>query len=136
MIKLLIALSSTVLAVTSYAHHDISKDIDLEIYSELEGAIELVEWINPHVIVHVNVKANNGLNQLWLIQADSPNALLRRGINRNSLEFMSNIRFRVYPSSANFCGTTCMGYGYEFTDPRGRTRVLHQSLYDIVNQLK
>lgn len=132
---LLLALACSSITVVSHAHHGIEEDIDKNSFSDLEGTIERVEWINPHVIIHVNVETATGLRQLWLVQGDTPNSLLRRGINRQSLENMSTVQLRAYPSLSGICGTTCMSYGYELTDKSGRVHVLHHELHTIVNQL-
>lgn len=121
---------------TTLAHHEISTDIDLAQFVDLQGTIERVEWINPHVVIHVSVETESGLSQLWLIQADTPNTLLRRGINRNVLETWSQISFRAYPSTSAPCASTCLSYGYGFTNQYQRTFILHKHLHEIVNELR
>jgi hypothetical protein len=44
-----------------------------------------MDWINPHAWIHVDVKADNGTVTRWMIEAAAPNALLRRGWNKQSL---------------------------------------------------
>jgi len=119
----------------SYAHHGIGDDVDLENFLDLEGAIELVEWINPHVVIHLITEDTNGFIQKWLIQADTPNSLLRKGLNRASIENMSNIQIRAYPSLSAPCADECYAYGYEFRGPSGSTYTLHQDMYELVHEL-
>lgn len=121
--------------ISSTAHHGIATDVELDNYVDLSGTIEQVEWINPHVVIHLSTEAENGFNQTWLIQADSPNTLLRRGINRASFEYMSIVQMRVYPSASAPCSNDCYGYGYEFTAANGNTYTLHQTMYDLVHEL-
>jgi len=44
-----------------------------------------MEWINPHAWIHLDVKNPDGTVTNWLIEGAAPNALIRRGWNRNSL---------------------------------------------------
>jgi hypothetical protein len=44
-----------------------------------------MEWINPHAWIHIDVKGDDGKVTPWMIEAAAPNALLRRGWNKNSL---------------------------------------------------
>jgi hypothetical protein len=44
-----------------------------------------MEWINPHSWIHIDVTTPSGEVQSWMIEGGAPNALLRRGWNRDSL---------------------------------------------------
>jgi len=44
-----------------------------------------VEWINPHTWIHINVKSADGKSTEWMIEGGTPNTLLRRGVDKNSL---------------------------------------------------
>jgi hypothetical protein len=45
-----------------------------------------MEWINPHAWLHIEVKSPDGKAVSWMIEGGAPNALLRRGWNRDSLK--------------------------------------------------
>ena len=45
-----------------------------------------MEWINPHSWIHIDVKNDDGTVDSWVIEGGAPNALLRRGFNKNSLQ--------------------------------------------------
>lgn len=123
------------LSCSGMAHHDPDADVDLDSYLDLSGTITTVEWINPHVLIHLSTEDANGFNRIWLVQVDSPNSLLRKGLNRMSLADPSLVQIRVYPSMTNSCGIQCYGYGYELTTANGREYILHQKLNEIVHQL-
>ena len=53
---------------------------------KLEGVVTKMEWINPHSWIHIDVKGDDGSVQKWMIEGGAPNALLRRGWNRDSLK--------------------------------------------------
>jgi len=44
-----------------------------------------MEWINPHVWLHINVKKPDGTVEPWAFEAGTPNVLFRRGFTKASL---------------------------------------------------
>lgn len=132
----MIALAVLIAALPfSEAHHETTIDVDLDNYLDLFGTVEFVEWINPHVVIHFITVDQSGFSQTWLIQADSPNALLRKGINRATFEYINTVQIRVYLSLSSPCGNECFGYGYELSAANGRNYTLHQGVHDAVHQL-
>jgi len=72
-------------AVPALAHHAFAAEFDANRPVKLEGVVTKMDWINPHSWIHIDVKADDGTVQKWMIEGGAPNALLRRGWNRNSL---------------------------------------------------
>jgi hypothetical protein len=68
------------------AHHAFAAEFDANRPVKLEGVVTKMEWINPHSWIHIDVKADDGSVQKWMIEGGAPNALLRRGWNRDSLK--------------------------------------------------
>jgi hypothetical protein len=52
----------------------------------LKGAITKVEWVNPHAWIHVEVTKDDGTKENWMVEAGTPNTLLRRGFTKDSLK--------------------------------------------------
>ena len=52
----------------------------------LRGKVTRVEWINPHAWIHVDHVLPDGKPQAWMVEGGTPNTLLRRGINKDSLK--------------------------------------------------
>jgi Family of unknown function (DUF6152) len=48
--------------------------------------VQRLEWVNPHAYVFVDVKDEHGKVTTYAFESLSPNALARRGWNRNSLK--------------------------------------------------
>ena len=67
------------------AHHSFAAEFDAKKPVKLRGTVTKMEWINPHSWVHIEVKTPDGKVEQWMIEGGAPNALLRRGWNRNSL---------------------------------------------------
>jgi len=67
------------------AHHSFAAEFDAKKPVKLRGTVTKMEWINPHSWVHIEVKTPDGKVEQWMIEGGAPNALLRRGWNKNSL---------------------------------------------------
>jgi Family of unknown function (DUF6152) len=72
-------------ATSALAHHAFSAEFDANKPVHLEGIVSRVEFINPHAWIHVDVKGQNGKVTTWMIEAGSPNVLLRRGVTKTTL---------------------------------------------------
>ena len=66
------------------AHHAFAAEFDADRPVEFLGTVTKVEWVNPHVWIHVDVD-NNGSIENWAFEAGTPNVLFRRGFTRESL---------------------------------------------------
>src|SRR5689334_23988926 len=74
-----------VAAVPVRAHHAFAAEFDADRPVKFKGTVTRMEWINPHAWIHIDVKGDDGKVTAWMIEAAAPNALLRRGWNKNSL---------------------------------------------------
>ena len=69
----------------AWAHHSFAAEFDVNKVLKLRGTVTKMDWVNPHVWVHLDVKNADGSVVGWMIECGSPNALLRRGFNKGSL---------------------------------------------------
>ena len=76
----------TVASTPVMAHHAFSAEFDANRSVTLTGTVTKMEWINPHSWIHIDVKNDDGIVDSWMIEGGAPNALLRRGFNKNSLQ--------------------------------------------------
>jgi hypothetical protein len=70
---------------TISAHHAFSAEFASDKPVKLQGAVSKVEWTNPHVWIHIDVKRPDGKVETWGIEGGAPNALMRRGFRKTSL---------------------------------------------------
>lgn len=81
------AASLVVLAASAplVAHHSFAAEFDGSKPVTLKGTVTKMDWINPHAWLHMDVKGPDGKVVSWMVEGGAPNALLRRGWNRNSV---------------------------------------------------
>jgi len=72
-------------AVSVRAHHAFAAEFDAKRPVEFTGTITKVEWTNPHVWIHMNVKKPDGATEAWAFEGGTPNVLFRRGFTKQSL---------------------------------------------------
>jgi hypothetical protein len=72
---------------SAVAHHAFSAEFDQEKPVVLEGALTKADWTNPHAWIYIDVKAPDGKVVNWAIEMGPPNALLRRGWKKSSMQF-------------------------------------------------
>src|SRR5580704_13852478 len=72
-------------AAPAWAHHAFAAEFDAKHPVHLEGVVTKVELINPHAWIHVEVKDADGKTNEWMVEAGSPNVLLRRGFTKQTV---------------------------------------------------
>ena len=72
-------------AVSLSAHHAFAAEFDANKPVNFKGTVTKMEWINPHVWIHLDVKKPNGKVENWAFEAGTPNVLFRRGFTKQSL---------------------------------------------------
>jgi hypothetical protein len=82
----------------AWAHHAFEAEFDANKRVNLRGRVTEVEWINPHVWIHMDVKGQDGTVSSWMIEGGPPNALVRRGWNKRSLPEGTEIVVEGYQS--------------------------------------
>ena len=67
------------------AHHAFSAEFDIGKPLKMQGTLTKWEMINPHSWFHINVKGADGTVVPWLVEAGTPNQLIRLGVTKNTL---------------------------------------------------
>ena len=67
------------------AHHAFSAEFDADKPLTLKGKVTKMQWINPHAWIHIEVTGEDGKVESWACEGGTPNTLLRRGFDKNSL---------------------------------------------------
>jgi len=67
------------------AHHAFGSEFNVNKPVTLRGVVTVMEWVNPHSWIHIDVKGSDGTVASWMVEGGSPNALLRLGFTKNAL---------------------------------------------------
>ncbi len=107
-LAILIAALGVFNAVQVAAHHSVSGQFDVSQKVEVTGKVVKVDWVNPHIYVHLEVIDENGEKTMWRI-GSVPVAMARKaGITKKSL--MGNgdiVKITAYPARD---GTKGLGF--------------------------
>jgi len=96
--KLPVSLAALVLAicVPVNAHHSFAAVFDVDSSVAVSGTVTLVEWMNPHAWIYIDVEDDDGGSENWGFELGSPNGLLRRGWSRKSVQVGDDISVAGY----------------------------------------
>jgi hypothetical protein len=101
-------------------HHAFAAEFDAKKPVKLRGTVTKMEWINPHAWIHISVKKNDGSVEEWMIEAGTPNTLLRRGFTKDSLKAGTEVIVDGYQSKDG----SLRANGRDITLPNGQTLFL------------
>ena len=73
-------------AASALAHHSFAAEFDRNLPITVTGTVTKVEWMNPHARFYIDAKDDAGKIVNWDFELASPNGLMRRGWNRNSMK--------------------------------------------------
>jgi hypothetical protein len=102
------------------SHHAFAAEFDAKKPVKLRGVVTKMEWINPHAWIHIDVKKPDGTVEEWMIEAGTPNTLLRRGFTKDSLKAGTEVFVDGYQSKDG----SLRANGRDITLPDGKTLFL------------
>ena len=112
-IGLLLALGAKPLS----AHHAFASEFDANRPVKFSGTVSKMMWVNPHAWIYVEVKKADGSVDEWMVEAGTPNTLLRRGFTKQSLQVGTEITVDGYQSKDG----SRRANGRDVTLPNGQT---------------
>jgi hypothetical protein len=105
------------------AHHAFNSEFDSKRPVKFKGTVTKMVWVNPHAWIYVDVKKPDGTVEEWMVEAGTPNTLLRRGLTRLSLLAGTEITVDGYQSKDG----SLRANGRDLTLPNGQTLFIGSS---------
>jgi hypothetical protein len=109
--------------VSLRAHHAFAAEFDSAKPVQFKGTVTKMEWLNPHVWLHIDVKNPDGSVANWAFEAGTPNVLFRRGFTKTSLLPGTEVVVDGYQAKDG----TKRANGRDLTFPDGRKLFLGSS---------
>jgi hypothetical protein len=85
-------------AVPARAHHSAAAEFDASKLLVLTGAVTKVEWTNPHVHIHMDVKPAKGAAVDWYLEMASPNGMRGLGWLPYTMKRGDVVTVEAYPA--------------------------------------
>lgn len=73
------------LAGAADAHHSVAGQFDIDHPTELTGVISDIDWINPHIYIHLDVENEDGGTETWRLESVPPSYLRKARLTRDML---------------------------------------------------
>ncbi len=105
------------------AHHAFAAEFDAKRPVKFKGTVTKMVWVNPHAWIYVDVKKTDGSAEEWMVEAGTPNTLLRRGFTKESLQIGTEITVDGYQSKDG----SLRANGRDVTLPNGQTLFIGSS---------
>lgn len=77
-------IAAQAVALSAWAHHS-HGNYQMTEYTELDGTVTDIYWINPHAWIYMDVETENGVEN-WAMEAAGATTLTRVGIAEDELK--------------------------------------------------
>jgi Family of unknown function (DUF6152) len=91
--RLLGAICLLALPISVVAHHSFAAHFLMDQFTEIEGRVTRVQWVNPHIKIYVEDESGD----TWEVEAGPVNLLSRMGIQKDTIAVGDSIRARGNP---------------------------------------
>ena len=109
---------AVLLAATSLmAHHSPSAIFDMKKKVSLKGSVTKVDWVNPHIVIYMDAKGDDGNVESWKFESNPPRWFTKVGVTR--ADFAQAIGHTVTVEIVKAIDGSKYGYLQKITFPNG-----------------
>jgi hypothetical protein len=114
-----IAVAGALLASGSaMAHHSFQAEFDIGKPMTVKGTVTKVEWVNPHVYLHVAVKDDKGAVANWAFETLGPGRMRAEGMSKQTFGIGKVVTLKGYAARD---GSKNLGFLRQVTFDDGHT---------------
>ena len=116
-----IAVTLTLVLLTgasTLAHHSFQAQFDINKPLTLKGTVTKVEWVNPHVYVHLAVKDDKGAVTNWEFETLGPGRMRAEGMSKQTFGIGKPVTLKGYAARD---GSKNLGFLRQVTFDDGHT---------------
>jgi hypothetical protein len=114
-----VALATIVMMTGSVlAHHSFQAEFDIAKPMTVKGTVTKVEWVNPHVYVHVDVKDDKGAVTNWAFETLGPGRMRAEGMSKQTFGVGKVVTLKGYAARD---GSKNLGFLRQVTFDDGHT---------------
>ncbi|HEU4617509.1 MAG TPA: DUF6152 family protein [Gammaproteobacteria bacterium] len=97
-LRALVAAGCLSAGAAAHAHHSFAVHFVADKIVSVSGVVTEFRFRNPHGLVFFTSAGEDGTEQAWKAETNSPNILRRRGWNEHSLEVGDRVTVTGYPA--------------------------------------
>jgi hypothetical protein len=114
---LLLGVAMLVPGVSLLAHHSPSAIFDMKTKVSIKGTVTKVDWVNPHIVVFMDAKSDDGNVENWKFESNPPRWFTKVGVTR--ADFAAAIGKTVTVVVVKAIDGSKYGYLQKITFPNG-----------------
>lgn len=99
------------------AHHSPSAIFDMKKKVSLKGSVTKVDWVNPHIVLYMDAKGDDGSVESWKFESNPPRWFTKVGVGR--ADFAAAIGQTVTVEIVKAIDGSKYGYLQKITFPNG-----------------
>ena len=111
-------------ATSLMAHHSPSAIFDMKKKVTLTGSVTKVDWVNPHIVVEMDAKGDDGKVESWKFESNPPRWFTKVGVTR--ADFAAAIGQTVTVEIVKAIDGSKYGYLQKITFPNGNAISLEE----------
>ena len=112
------AAAIVIASVPLLAHHSFQAEFDISKPMTLKGTVTKVEWVNPHVYVHLAVKDDKGAVSNWAFETLGPGRMRAEGMSKQTFGVGKVVTLKGYAARD---GSKNLGFLRQVTFDDGHT---------------